>query len=160
MASTLAPLTIATNIAALSVSVTINGTPTTLNIKDLTSVIDAPSTRDMPLMFPKLDYITGFEPVRENLAAGTVAAWNCTYYLNYRVLYAPLMQNRSISEFLAPLNDLWAKIATAIMQGDVGIGSEEFEAREPFNVGVVNSPSEQPFYGFDMRIMVMEFLGT
>ena len=158
MANALNPLTIATNIAALSISVTINGTPTTLNIKNLTAFPQDPSSRDMPLMFPKLDYVTDFEPIREAMATGTGAPWTFTYYVNYRVLYAPITQQRTIADMLAPMTDLWAQIVTGVIQSDVAIGSEEVEPAGYTNMGIVNSPNETPFFGFDMRLMIKEYL--
>src|SRR3990167_2263118 len=158
MANAINPLTIATNIAALAPSVTINGTPTTVQIYDLTDFPEAPDDIYCPMVFPLINFVTGFEPVRDALATGTVTPWSCTYYLNYRVLYTPVTVNRTIADVMAPMIDLWAQLATILIQSDVAIGAEAVEPREPFNMDVVNAPNETPFFGFDMRIMVMEFL--
>jgi hypothetical protein len=74
------------------------------------------------------------------------------------VLFAPVTQQRTIADVLAPMTDLWAQIVTKIAQSDVGIGSEEFIPGEYYNMGVVNSPSEEAFFGFDMKIQILEFL--
>lgn len=158
MANAINPLTIATAIAALSVSVTINGTPTTVKIKDLTNFPQNPGSRDMPLMFPKIDFVTDFFPEPQALATGSSRPWNFSYNLNYRVLYAPISQQRTIADMLAPMTDLWAQIVTAIAQSDVGIGSEEFMPGEYYGMGVVNSPNEDSFWGFDMKVAIMEML--
>lgn len=158
MANAINPLTIATNVAALSMSVTINGTPTTINIKDLTNFPQAPAGRDCPLLFPKIDFVTDFLPTPQALAPGSVRPWDFSYNLNYRFLYAPVTQQRTIADMLAPMTDAWAQIVTKIAQSDVNIGSEEFIPGEYYNMGVVNAPNEVPFFGFDMKINVMEYL--
>lgn len=158
MANTLNPKTIATNIATLPVSVTINGTPTTLTIKDLTGVAQAINSRDCPIMIPKTPFMDGIEAEPQAFGAATVRPWNVTYYLNYRILYAPVGTQRNIAEVLQPMTDLSGLVVTAILTGDITMGAEDSMAFTIENMGVVNAPNDDPFYGFDMRVQVMEYL--
>jgi len=149
---TLELLTVAETIAALEVD--------GLIIRDIDDIPAEVGLRQS-LLIPKPDYVTDF--VMERVSYGGASALiDVTYTLNYRLLYQPIGAERALTLTVwSGLVDMVARIWDAFLA--IGVFQPDHDEivevvpLAPFNMGIVNDPSDRAFYGCDLAFQVHEF---
>ena len=148
---TLSFQTISNTIAALSVS--------GVTLKDIDEV---PTTGDrVPIILPRPDFITNFGLVEEETAMGapSVRPMTVRYTLNYRLLFKEAGVGRSNT--IEALNGLTEKIGLfldAVLAMDDTTGVEDLvpSANAVTNMGLVNAPNDEEYYGCDFHLDITE----
>lgn len=141
--------TVMSSIAALSVS--------GVTIKDVDDVPED-MTGLGPIIVPMGDeLITDFRIVFQSFGDTTSALFDILYVLNYRFYLAPIAAGRGYLGVLDELADKLALFFDALFAAGVLSGSEDTVPIGLSNYGSVLDPSENPFWGCDIAIQILEF---
>lgn len=141
--------TVMSSIAALSVS--------GVTIKD---VDDVPEdlTGLGPTIIPMGDnLVTDFRIVFQSFGDSASALFDIFYTLNYRLYVAPIAAGRGYLGVLDELADKLALFLDALLAAGVITGSENTVPVGLGNYGSLLDPSNNPFWGCDIAIEIMEF---
>lgn len=129
-----------------------------VTIKDIDEV---PTSGDrVPIVIPLPDFITGFSMERDSFG-GASAKMTVTYTLNYRLLFIKAGAGRSNT--IEALNGLTEKIGLfldAILAVGVVVGVEDLtpSSNAVTNMGLLNAPDDEAYYGCDFHLDCMEFV--
>ena len=145
----LAVTSVATDIAGLSV--------TGLTIKDLDNFEDEVLHRDGPVLMPAPQYFTDPAIERMSYGPGSVAKTNVYYTLNYRMFYAEVGVERGLSDVYQDMVSLTADLMDAIIANDYTDDAVDISIASIGAFGVVVDPTDNPFYGVDIGIRVLEY---
>lgn len=145
--------TVAASIAALE----IDG----VDILDIIEIPTEAKKRDTPYIAPKPDgFISGFSVDRESFGPGTVAAFNVTYILTYRLYHSKIGIGRSF--LFDTYSGMVAKVGLfldAIIANDTISGAIDISPSNITSFGPVADPvGKGVFFGCDIGIEVMEFV--
>ena len=141
---------IANSIAGLSVA--------GLSIRD---VDEKPAGVDarQPTLFPLENYITDFNMVRDSFGGGSTAKMTVTYTLNYRLCYKPIGAGRSnIISWFDDVVDMTMLFIDAVLAVETLTGLIDIIPVEITNMGGVEDPANNIFYGCDIGVNVKEFV--
>jgi len=142
--------TISNSIAALSVS--------GLVLKDIDEIPAEVGDRT-PILIPMPDYMTDFEMVRDSFGSGDTAKMTVQYTLNYRLCYIRAGAGRAnVLEYFDNMVSMCAAIMDAVLAIGVFTGAEDIVPVGIVNMGIVNDPADQPYYGCDLSFRVLEFV--
>jgi len=144
----LALATVVTSIAALSV--------TGLTIKDMDE-IPAEVKGRKAMLIPLPDFVTDWELETQSFGPGSSAKFDASYTLNYRLCYKPVGAGRSL-EYFDDMVSMIASILDAVIAASPVSGSIMLTPVAVFNMGIVNDPSDNSYYGADIALRVMEFV--
>jgi len=144
-------LAIATVVDAIS-GLTVTG----LTIKDMDQIPGAAEMRSATLL-PLPDFLTNYEFERNSVGGGSIAKMTVYYQLNYRLLYKPAGAGRAI-EYFDNMVSMVGLIMDAVMAIDTMSGTVDITPVSVTNMGLVNDPADNPFYGCDIAFRIMEFV--
>ena len=146
----LAIATVADSISKISVS--------GLVIKDIDQIPAGVDGRQ-PTMIPLPDYLTDFNMERDSFGGGSTALMTVTYRLNYRLCYKPAGSGRSNAlDWFDNMVAMVGLILDAVLAIEVMTGTIDIVPVNVFNVGLVNDPADNAFYGADLSFQVKEFV--
>lgn len=117
-----------------------------------------------PAIVPIPEYITDFSMVRDSFGGGSTAKITATYSLHYRLLYSQVGSGRAntFARFAGMVETAEAFLAAVMAIDNITSGGDTYAVDVvPGNVpvfGVVNDPSEKPFWGCDFTLVVTEFV--
>jgi hypothetical protein len=147
--------TVAATIAELEV--------TGLIIKDADEIPTEVGLRKPAVMIPLPNIVTDFSMERDSFGGGSTAKMTVTYYMNYRLLYEPVGENRAKTlKVFDGLMKMIGLILDAVLVIDV-FNDDHTEVIDivPMNVtnmGIVNDPADRSFYGADFQFKIEEFV--
>ena len=146
----LATATIANSIAGLSVS--------GVTIKDIDEIPTAVDPRQ-PTILPLPDYMTDFDVERDSFGGGSTAKMTVSYTLNYRLCYKPVGSGRGNTiEYYDNLIAACTAFLDAVLAIETLSGLIDILPVGITNLGIVNDPADNSFYGCDIALRVMEFV--
>jgi hypothetical protein len=134
-----------------------------LIIKDIDEIPAEVGQRSPAVLIPLPDFIGEFSMVRDSYGGGSSAAMTVNYTLGYRLLFQPIGTSRAMSlvVFLG-LTEMIGLIWDAVLAIDVlDTDFDEVVDLVPTsitNMGIVNDPADNVFYGCDMTFEVTEFV--
>lgn len=146
------------SLAFSTVATAISRLSTPVPIRDITDIPPAVAARDGAMVIPLPGFVTDFSVVRDSFGGGSTAKMTVTYTMNYRLLYAPAASDRIPLELLDNMFLAVAGVLDEILAIDVLSGAVDIMPLAVTNMGIVNDPSDTPFYGCDMAIQVTEFV--
>lgn len=144
----LAIATVVDSIAALSV--------TGLSIKDMDEIPPGVEV-SQPTLIPLPDFMTDWEIETQSFGPGSSAKFDAFYTLNYRLCYIPVGAGKPL-EYFDNMVSMVAAFLDAVIAASPVTGSITLTPVAVFNMGIVNDPADQSFYGCDIAIRVMEFI--
>jgi hypothetical protein len=145
----LGPATVATSIAALSVS--------GVTIKDLNAIPQQVQARDCPIFFPDPTRPMGDYVLEVNSYGSSVAKKTAHYTLNYVFLFAEVGQARGIYDIVQPLVQSLSLVLDALNTNDALNGCiDSFPGG--LQVGQMTDPAGRSFFGATVPIRIMEFV--
>lgn len=144
--------TVAASIAALSI--------TGVDILDIIEIPTEAKKRDTPYIVPKPDgFISGFLPERKSFGPGTVAAFDVTYTLTYRLLHSKIGTGRSgLFDTYSAVVSKAGLFLDAIIANDTISGAVDISPNSITNFGPVADPVGNMYHGCDIGIQVTEFV--
>jgi len=146
----LAISTVADSISKLSV--------TGLTIKDINEIPAGTDSRGKTLI-PKPNFMTDFSMERDSFGGGSTAKMTVNYTLNYRMLYKPVGAGRqNVLEYYDDLTSMIGLVLDAVLAIDTLTGTVDIVPLSVTNMGLVNDPADQAWYGCDFAFRVMEFV--
>lgn len=141
--------TVASSIAGLTI--------TGVTIKDLTAIPDSAKML-CPILIPQPnDYMTNVKVSFETFGSNTGAKLNMEYDLNY--VYLHCEAGSGVNAF-APFSDLMTKLAAilvVIMSNDKVNGLVDLQLQNVGNVGVINDPAGNSYWGVLLSFHVLEY---
>lgn len=147
---TLAIATVADSIAGISVS-----NLEILDINEIPKKIDARKS----YMAGLPNFVTNFSVTRDSFGGGSTAKMTVRYDLNYRLFYKPAGAGReTVIEPFSGLVAMWAAVIDAVLVLDVVAGLIDIIPASVANMGMVNDPSDNVWYGCDIPFTIQEFV--
>jgi hypothetical protein len=141
--------TVATAISGLTVS--------GVTIKDITAIPDSAKML-CPVLIPQPnDYMSGTKMTFETFGSMGTAKMNMEYDLNY--VYLHCEAGSGINAF-APFSDLMTKLASilvVIMSNDKVNGLVDLQLQNVGNIGIINDPAGNSYWGVLLSFHVLEF---
>ncbi len=128
---------------------------------DIKDIDEVPTSGDrVPIIIPLPDFITNFSMERDSFG-GAAAKMTVNYTLNYRLLFIRAGAGRS--NIIEALNGLTTKIGLfldEILAVGVVVGVEDLtpSSNAVTNMGLVNAPDDEEYYGCDFHLDCMEFV--
>jgi hypothetical protein len=146
----LAVTTVATSIAALSVS--------GVTMKDLDAIPEAVLNRDCPIFYPKPEnFMTNLRVEILSFGTGSSAKKNVTYQLNYMYLHSELGAGRSLLDVYPDVVAKAALIIDAFLGDDALTGTIDIKPQTALTFGPVQDVAGNWFHGSNMTFDVLEF---
>lgn len=141
--------TIATSIAGLTI--------TGVTIKDIDNIPDSAQGLT-PLLIPQPnDYVTNLKPTRISFGGAGSAKMDLTYTLNYVYLHAEAGSGINTFAIYAGLIDNLLLIIESMMTNDNLNGAVDMELNSISDIGVIDDPAGNPFWGVFISLNVTEF---
>lgn len=142
--------TVATSIAGLSIS--------GVNIRDIDNIPDSASMLT-PLLIPQPnDFVTNMAATRESFGGGGTAKLNLTYTLNYVYLHAEAGSGVNTFAVYAGLIDNLILILETILANDNINGAVDMELATVGNIGIINDPADNEYWGVLFSLNITEFV--
>jgi hypothetical protein len=148
----LAPASVATSIAAVSIS--------GVTVKDLTGIKDELFNRDCPVLMPSpADFITGLSIERESYGADSVAFKYVRYTFNYEFFYCEAGTGRGIYDHFQALVTAWGTVLDAFIANSTISNSAVIDAYPTAaDIGIVTDPTGKEFFGFRFALGILEWV--
>ena len=131
-----------------------------LRIKDADEIPAQVGVRDS-MLIPMPNIISDFSMERESFGGGSTAAMTVTYTVNYRLCFQPVTTSRVMT--LGVFSDLMVMVGLildAVLVIDVFISDYDTVVDivpiTVANMGIVNDPADNAFYGCDLSFRVQE----
>ena len=144
-------LAIATVVDAIS-NLSVSG----LTIKDMDQIPGAVDPR-APTLLPLPNFMSDWDFNRDSFGGGSIAKMDVHYVLNYRLCYKPIAAGRQI-EWFDNMVAMVGLIMDAVMAIDTMSGTVDIIPLGITNMGIVNDPADNAFFGCDISFRVMEFV--
>ena len=110
------------------------------------------------MLIPLPTFMTDYTMTRDSYG-GASAMLTVEYTLNYRLCYAPIGAGRNgILDLYDDVIAMAAKILDKFHDVGVFTGCEDIQPVSIINLGVVNDPAENQYYGCDLSFRVLEFV--
>lgn len=140
--------TVVSSIAALSV--------TGLSIKDMDEIPVGVEVAQ-PTLIPLPDFVTDWELETQSFGPGSSAKFDAFYTLNYRLCYVPVGAGQQL-EYFDDMVSMFTAFFDAVIAASPVSGSIGLAPASVTNMGIVNDPAENSYYGCDISVRVMEFI--
>ena len=159
MADTIKITTLATAIAALSVSVTnASGSSVTLAIKDIAAIPEAVNQVDCPILAPRPDnFITDFSVTRDTYGADA-ALKTVRYRMNYVFYFCPALQGVGIFEKYDDMVTAAAIILNALATNTNLSGAQDILPSGIPSFGMQVDVGGTAFHGCEISLDVAQFM--
>ena len=126
-----------------------------LTIRDIDEVKVNPEKR-LSVLMPESNFITDVEPEVRSFG-GASAVWDIRYTLNYRLLYKPAGEGRTMTiEQLIGLTRLVSKVWDAFLGIGVLAGCEDVTIAGISDFGPVEAPNGDPWWGCVLSFRILE----
>ncbi len=150
MTVSIALATVADSIAGLSI--------TGITIKDIDQIPDNASML-CPLLIPRPDgFVTDISPSFESFGSGGTAKMNLEYTLNYVFLHSQIGSGINTYATFSDLISKLVAIIAKIMANDAITGAVDIQVQSIGEIGVVNDPAENEYWGVPLAFRVKEFV--
>ena len=141
-------LTIATSIANLSIQ--------GVSVRDVDNIPDA-AMGLCPLLIPQPnDYVTDIKPTVQSFGFNGGAKLDLEYTLNYVYLHCETGSGMGAFEVYAGVLENLVNILVAILRNDVITGAVDMKIEKISNIGTVEDPAGNQFWGILFSLRVME----
>ena len=161
MADSIKITTVATSIAALSITVTnALGSSVTVGIKDISAVPEAVNQQDCPMLAPRPQgFVTDFGVTRDAFGADA-APKTVAYTLHYVFFYAPVMQGVGLLEKYDEMVTAAAVVLNHLATNTALSGTTDILPGNIPVFGPVADVTGQQFHGCEIEMRVIQFMET
>lgn len=142
--------TVADSIAGLSIS--------GVNVRDIDKIPDNASMLT-PLLIPQPNgFVTDIAPTFESFGSNAAQKMNLAYTLNYVFLHSQVGSGISAYSAYADLIADFVTIVNAVMSNDRISGAVDIRLQSIGNIGVINDPADNEYWGIQFSFRVLEYV--